>query len=50
MKRNIITLAITTLMLSSCGIYTKYQPTTTVPEELLGQRKRFLIQFIILPS
>ena len=36
MKRNIITLAITTLMLSSCGIYTKYQPATTVPEDLFG--------------
>ena len=36
MKRNIITLAITTLMLSSCGIYTKYQPATTVPEDVFG--------------
>ena len=36
MKRNIITLAITTLMLSSCGIYTKYQLATTVPEDLFG--------------
>ena len=36
MKRNIIILAITTLILSSCGIYTKYQPETTIPEDLFG--------------
>lgn len=36
MKRQLITLAIAALMLSSCGIYNKYQPATTVPEQLFG--------------
>lgn len=36
MKRQFITLAVTTLTLSSCGIYNKYQPATSVPEHLFG--------------
>lgn len=35
MKR-IIILTATTALLSSCGIYTKYQPADTVPENLYG--------------
>ena len=36
MKKQIITLAVTGLMLSSCGIYTKYEPATSVPDQLYG--------------
>jgi outer membrane protein, multidrug efflux system len=36
MKRQIIILAVAALTLSSCGIYTKYQPTANVPEQLFG--------------
>ena len=34
MKKQIITLAVTGLLLSSCGIYTKYEPVTSVPDQL----------------
>ena len=36
MKKQIITLAVAVLTLSSCGIYNKYKPTTSVPEQLFG--------------
>ena len=36
MKKQIITLAVTGLLLSSCGIYTKYEPVTSVPDQLYG--------------
>lgn len=36
MKKEIITLALAAFTLSGCGIYTKYKPATTVPEELFG--------------
>lgn len=36
MKNKIITLAVTGLLLSSCGIYTKYEPATSVPHQLYG--------------
>ena len=32
MKKQIITLAVTGLLLSGCGIYTKYEPVTSVPD------------------
>ena len=35
MKKQIITLAVTGLLLSSCGIYTKYEPVTSVPRPAL---------------
>ena len=34
MKNNIILLAVATLALNSCGIYKKYEPVTTLPENL----------------
>lgn len=37
MKKQIITLAIATLTLSSCGIYTNYKPVTEVPVDLYGE-------------
>lgn len=38
MKQHIIiTLAVSSFMLSSCGIYSKYKPATEVPENLYGQ-------------
>ncbi|WP_297903925.1 efflux transporter outer membrane subunit [uncultured Parabacteroides sp.] len=37
MKQHIITLAVSSIMLSSCGIYSKYKPATEVPEDLFGQ-------------
>lgn len=36
MKKQIITLVVAALSLSSCGIYTKYKPVTTVPDKLYG--------------
>lgn len=36
MKRQIITLAVAALTLSSCGIYNTYKPETSVPEQLFG--------------
>lgn len=36
MKKRIIVLAVAALTLSSCGIYNKYKPVTTVPEQLFG--------------
>ena len=36
MKKQIITLAVTGLLLSSCGIYTKYEPVTSIPDQLYG--------------
>lgn len=36
MKKHIITLAAAGLLLSSCGIYTKYKPATEVPDNLYG--------------
>lgn len=36
MKRQIIIVAVAALTLSSCGIYTKYQPAADVPEQLFG--------------
>ena len=37
MKSKIIILGIITIVMSSCGIYKKYEPTTTVPENLYGE-------------
>lgn len=36
MKKLIIILALTSLTMSGCGIYNKYQPANTVPERLFG--------------
>ena len=36
MKKQIITLAVAALTLSSCGIYNKYKPAANVPEQLFG--------------
>ena len=36
MKKNIITLVAISLSLSGCGIYTKYEPATVVPDDLYG--------------
>ena len=36
MKRNIITLMTAGLLMSSCGIYTKYKPVSEVPDNLYG--------------
>lgn len=36
MKKIIVLTTVTTL-LSSCGIYTKYQPATTTPDNLYGE-------------
>lgn len=33
MKKQIITLTVAALTLSSCGIYTKYKPVTEVPHK-----------------
>jgi len=37
MKKQIITLTVAALTLSSCGIYTKYKPVTEVPINLYGE-------------
>ena len=37
MKKQIITLIVAALTLSSCGIYTKYKPATEVPINLYGE-------------
>ena len=37
MKSKIILLGLSTLLLSSCGIYTKYKPVAEVPENLYGE-------------
>lgn len=37
MKKQIITLTVAALTLSSCGIYTKYKPATEVPDNLYGE-------------
>lgn len=37
MKKQIITLAVASLLFSSCGIYTKYKPATSVPDNLYGE-------------
>lgn len=37
MKKQIITLTVAALTLSSCGIYTKYKPVTEVPDNLYGE-------------
>ena len=39
MKKQIITLAVTGLLLSSCGIYTKYEPVTSIPDQLYSDRR-----------
>ena len=36
MKKNIILLVAMSLTLSGCGIYTKYEPATVVPDNLYG--------------
>ena len=36
MKKNIILLVAMSLTLSGCGIYTKYKPATSVPDDLYG--------------
>ena len=36
MKSKIILLGLSTLLLSSCGIYSKYKPVTEVPDNLYG--------------
>ena len=35
--KKIIVLTTATALLSSCGIYTKYQPATTTPDNLYGE-------------
>ena len=37
MKKSIITLVVISLSLSGCGIYTKYEPGTSVPDNLYGE-------------
>ena len=37
MKKQIITLLAAPLLLSGCGIYTKYKPVADVPENLYGR-------------
>lgn len=37
MKKHIFTLAVACILLSSCGIYSKYKPSDTVPENLYGE-------------
>ena len=37
MKKQILLLMTASLTLSSCGIYTKYHPTTDVPEGVYGE-------------
>lgn len=37
MKKQIFTLSAAALLLSGCGVYTKYQPATAVPENLYGE-------------
>lgn len=37
MRKQILTLVVATLSLSSCGIYTHYKPAESVPEGLYGQ-------------
>lgn len=37
MKKQIITLTVAALALSSCGIYTNYKPATEVPADLYGE-------------
>ena len=36
MKKQIITLAVTGLLLSSCGIYTKYEPLLPSPTSFMA--------------
>lgn len=36
MKRQIITIVCSTTLLTSCGIYTKYEPQTAIPDNLCG--------------
>ena len=38
MKKQIITLTVAALTLSSCGIYTQYKPATEVPDNLYGEQ------------
>ena len=40
MKKQIITLTVAALTLSSCGIYTQYKPATEVPDNLYGEALR----------
>ncbi len=37
MKKNIFTLAVVCTLLSSCGIYSKYKPVSSVPDNLYGE-------------
>lgn len=37
MKKQLITLTVAALTLSSCGIYTQYKPATEVPDRLYGE-------------
>lgn len=47
MKKQIITLTVAALTLSSCGIYTQYKPATEVPDNCMGKRWQLLIPWII---
>ena len=47
MKKQIITLTVAALTLSSCGIYTQYKPATEVPDNLYGEGWQLLIPWII---
>lgn len=49
MKKQIITLAVTGLLLSSCGIYTKYEPVTSIPRPALwrGSSDRDTVSLVI---
>ena len=40
MKKNIILLVAISLSLGGCGIYTKYEPATVVPDNLYGGGRR----------
>ena len=41
--KKILLLTTVTALLSSCGIYTKYQPETTAPDNLYGESKATLL-------
>ena len=44
MKNNIILFAVATLALNSCGIYKKYEPVATLPENLYREEiARYLL-------
>ena len=43
MRKEILIITVAAFTLNSCGIYTKYKPSTQVPEDLYGEAaRRFL--------